>query len=83
MAKRKRMTSQEKTDKLVKAGKGQGKGANAYYASASLIGQSDVGGQKDGFLLSSCPPGNHRHRPVAFLGKPNVGHTDQINRLNQ
>lgn len=27
MAKRKRMTSQEKTDKLVKAGKGQGKGA--------------------------------------------------------
>ena len=45
---------------------------------AGSIGQREIGDEEDRFHVALLPPGNHRHRSIALLGKPNVGHADQI-----
>jgi hypothetical protein len=47
------------------------------------IRQIQIGDQKDGFGIAFLSPGDHGYRAVAFFGKPNVGHTDQVIGLNE
>lgn len=62
----------------------EGFDAKAFFVPiAGSIGQIEIGDQKDGFGIALFPPGNHRHRAIAFFSEPNVGHADQIIRLNE
>ncbi len=62
----------------------EGFDAKAFFVPvAGFIRQGEIGDQKDGRCVALLPPGNHRDRAIAFLGKPNIRNTEQVIRLNE